>query len=265
MNGSLDLGAYLARIGLHEPPAPTAEGLFAVHRAHALTIPFENLDILLGRGIRLDLASLQAKLVAGRRGGYCFEQNALLQHALVALGFDVTPLAARVRVGGRVDGPRTHMLLSVRADGVDWLADAGFGAGGLLEPLPIAPGSGARQGAWEYRVVEDGRERVLESRTAAGWGALYGFTLEPQLPSDYVVGNHYTSTHPDSSFTRTLTAQRIGFDAQWVLRGETLTERRADLAAVETRVDGPDDLLAVLAGRFGLDFPPGTRFRPLHG
>jgi N-hydroxyarylamine O-acetyltransferase len=157
------------------------------------------------------------------------------------------------------------MLLSVRADGVDWLADAGFGAGGLLEPLPIAPGSGAKQGAWEYRVVEDGRERVLESRTATGWGALYGFTLEPQLPSDYVVGNHYTSTHPDSPFTRMVTAQKPGFETHWVLRGETLTERRADLSTVETRVEGAQALLSVLAVRFGLEFPAGTRFQPLHG
>ena len=117
MDALADLSAYLRRIGLDAAPPATVAGLATLHRAHAGAIPFENLDILLGREIRLDLPSLEAKLVAARRGGYCFEQNTLFSAALADLGFRVTPLAARVRLGGRTDGPRTHMLLSVRADG----------------------------------------------------------------------------------------------------------------------------------------------------
>src|SRR4051812_45556722 len=95
-----DLDAYLARLGVTGPLAPTPEALDRVHLAHASTIPFENLDLLLGRPIRIDVPSLQAKLVGDRRGGYCFEQNTLLAAALGAIGFRVTPLAARVRFGG---------------------------------------------------------------------------------------------------------------------------------------------------------------------
>src|SRR5438552_5613549 len=127
------LDAYLARIGYTGPREPTPAVLEAVHLAHATHIPFENLDIQLGRPILLDLASLQAKLVHGRRGGYCFEQNTLFAAALEQLGFRVTRLAARVRIGATRLSPRTHMTLKVDVDEGSWLADVGFGGAGLLE------------------------------------------------------------------------------------------------------------------------------------
>src|SRR5262249_26883142 len=129
---SFDLDAYLARIGYAGPRAPTAEGLHDVHAAHALAIPFENLDILLGRGVSLDPARLAAKLVDARRGGYCFEHNSLIAAALRELGFIVEILGARVRMGPPRPNlpPRTHCLLRVTIDGAPWLADVGFGGDG---------------------------------------------------------------------------------------------------------------------------------------
>ena len=114
---ALDLPAYLRRIGYAGGLAPTRTTLDALQLAHATSIPFENLDILLGVPIRLDLASVQAKLVAGRRGGYCFEQNALFAAVLEHVGFAVTRLAARVRLGHGIVRPRTHMTLRVDFDG----------------------------------------------------------------------------------------------------------------------------------------------------
>ena len=111
--GHLDLDAYLKRIGYAGARQPTLAVLEALHLAHATHIPFENLDVLLGRPIRLDLASLQAKLVAGGRGGYCFEQNLLIAAVLGQLGFEVKLIAARVRHRGDKDLPRTHMLVMV--------------------------------------------------------------------------------------------------------------------------------------------------------
>jgi N-hydroxyarylamine O-acetyltransferase len=262
MAARADLSAYLRRIGLDAAPPATAEGLAAVHRAHAAAIPFENLDILLGRPIRLDLPSLEAKLVTARRGGYCFEQNSLFAAVLTALGFGVTPLAARVRLGDRADGPRTHMLLSVRADGRDFLCDVGFGGGGPWEPLPLEPSGEIAQGLWRFRVVADGRERVLQNMGASGWRDLYGFTLEPQLPSDYDVANYHTSTHPDSTFTKIPVVQCTWATGALALRGKVLQTLPPGEAIIETPAPDGDALVALLRERFGLDFPDGTRFRP---
>src|SRR5688500_6459235 len=120
---SFQADAYFARIGHAGPRDATAATLDAVHRAHATAVPFENLDVFLGRPIRIDLESVQAKLVGARRGGYCFEQNTLFAAALAHLGFAVTCLAARVRLGSARLLPRTHMILKVQAEGRPWLAD----------------------------------------------------------------------------------------------------------------------------------------------
>jgi N-hydroxyarylamine O-acetyltransferase len=255
---TVDLPAYLSRIGVAEPLAADLDTLRRVHLAHATSIPFENLDIHLSRVIRLDLVSIQAKLVTGGRGGYCFEHNRLLAAALGALGFEVTTLGARVGPGDPRVLRRTHMVLAVAVGGVDWLADVGFGAGGLLEPIPLVPGEPVDQPGRTFRVVETADGFALEKRAGEGWDVEYQYTTEEMYPADYEVASHYTSTHPDSGFVRTLTAQREGIDAQWVLRGRELTEFRG--GAVTTTTVAEEDLLDTLAETFGLRFAPGTRF-----
>src|SRR5690242_6235971 len=127
---ALDLDAYLARIGYDGVRRPTVDVLRSVHRAHATAIPFENLDPLLGTVPSLALPDLEAKLVRGGRGGYCYEQNTLFAAALRALGFGVTLLAARVLLGAAPGDvrPRTHMLMEVRVPDAPgpYLADVGF-------------------------------------------------------------------------------------------------------------------------------------------
>ena len=255
---ALDLSAYRRRIGHAGSLEPTRATLDALHLAHATAIPFENLDILLRRPIRLDLASLQAKLVAGRRGGYCFEQNALFAAALEGLGFAVTRLAARVRLGAERILPRTHMTLLVNVGGAELLADVGFGAEGLLLPVPFG-GEVATQYAWSYRVADADGLHVLQVRRGGGWQDLYAFTREPQLPVDYEIANHYTSTHPASRFTVVLTAQRLAADVRRTLRNRIYTEDRGTDVATRTLADD-EEILAVLAAEFGLAFPPQTRF-----
>jgi N-hydroxyarylamine O-acetyltransferase len=253
---AFDLAAYLDRVGLAAPPEPTAAGLAALHLAHATHIPFENLDVLLGRPIRLDPDGLQRKLVRDRRGGYCFEQNALLAAALEAVGFRVTRFAARVRFGATRTLPRTHMLLCVEADGREWLADVGFGGGGPLLPLRLDDPAEQRQFHWAYRIAEEGGVRVLRSARPAGWQDLYAFTREPQETADYEVANYYVSTHPDSPFTRTLAVQFATPEVRYMLRNRELTVERAD--GVETRVVAGDELPELLSKLFGLTLPPGA-------
>jgi len=254
----LDLPAYLERIAYAGELTPTVAVLRDLHLAHATHIPFENLDILLGRPVRLDLASLQAKLVAGGRGGYCFEQNLLFQAALEAIGFGVRRLGARVILGGSRTSARAHATTLVRAEGSDWLADVGFGAGGPLLPLPLRPGEKSRQFAWSYRLVEESGTWILQSIEGGAWTDLYLFTLEPQELIDYEVANWYTSTHPRSHFVGTLTAQRTSPAARWTLRRRELKEERE--GKVRSRMITDGELLEVLDATFGIHLPEGTRF-----
>ncbi len=254
-----DLPAYLRRTGYAGEFRNGLATLQGLHLAHVSHIPFENLDILLGRPICLDLPSLQEKLVRGGRGGYCFEQNLLFAAVLEELGFRLTRLAARVRYGTDRLLPRTHMALRVEAGGSSWLADVGFGADGVLLPVPFDPGRESRQFAWSYRLMEQEGTWTLQSLREGSWTDLYAFTLEPQEEVDYVVASHYTSTHPDSRFVQTLTAQLSAPDFRRTLRNRELSTD--DGTRVTKRIlTGDAEILDVLSGTFGLRFPPGTRF-----
>ena len=262
MSAELDLSAYLGRIGLENKPAVDLAGLQALHFAHATSIPFENLDIQLGLPIRLDLASLQAKLVRRRRGGYCFEHGTLFLAILKAIGFEVIPCEARVRMGALEVGPRTHMLLLARLEGLTWLCDVGFGGEGLLHPV-LLDGEAHTQFLNTYRVSEEGSLRVLQSFHHAAWEDLYAFVPEERFPIDFVLGNHYTSTHPDSRFLKTLTAQLPGPGVRRILRNRAYAELRGD--QVEGRELAPAEVIPMLRETFGIEVPEGARFKALDG
>ncbi|HEV3339767.1 MAG TPA: arylamine N-acetyltransferase [Pirellulales bacterium] len=260
----LDIEAYCQRIGyagLREATLPVLE---EIHLAHATHIPFENLDIQLGRPIAIDLPSIQGKLVGARRGGYCFEQNTLLAAALEQLGFEVTRLAGRVRLNATRILPRTHMLLRVQAAGEEWLADVGFGTGGLLKPLRIRPDDVSQQFSWSFRLVQEGTFWRLQSLREGTWQDLYVFTLEPHYAIDFEMANHYVSTHPASRFVQTLAVQKQSPGKCYLLRNRELTVIEGQTTSVR-QIGDDESLLAVLAETFGLEFPPGTRFKCLTG
>jgi N-hydroxyarylamine O-acetyltransferase len=257
-----DIGAYLQRIGYRGEVQPSLAVLDALHLAHVGRIPFENLDIQLGRPIRIDVSSVMAKLVHDGRGGYCFEQNTLLAAALRHIGFQVTTLLARVRIHKQRPVPRSHMVLKVDLSEGSYLADVGFGTGGLLQPIPLGGGVEVRQCGWLLRVVEEPGLWVLQGEGESGWQDLYAFTLEPQLPVDFEAANWYTSTHPDSRFVQTLTAQRSTPEARYLVRNREFVVSKPGQSTTRTIRDD-DELLRVLAEVFDLHFPPGTRFRAL--
>ena len=257
---AFDQDAYLRRIGFSAAPATASAELLAdVHEAHVAAIPFENLDILLGKAISLDLDALQAKLLAARRGGYCFEQNTLFRAALESLGFQVTSLAARVRSGSNAIRPRTHMLLRVDLREGQFLADVGFGGDGLVRPMPLMPAEESSIGGVGHRLQYDGDTWVLQGNAAGTWADLYAFTLEPQYPADFEMANYFTSTHPGSRFVQTLTAQRSWPGKRAILRNRDLVLHEGQ-AARATTIRDPEHLLEVLDRHFGLSFPAGTRF-----
>jgi N-hydroxyarylamine O-acetyltransferase len=250
-----DLDAYLNRIGYTGSRDVNVETLRGVHRAHLYAVPFENLDVVLKRPIRLDPASLQQKIVADRRGGYCFESNALFMYGLQALGFTVTPLAARV-LWERTDPtlpPRTHMLLMVDLEEGLFLADVAFG--GQTPPQPLSFAVGMEQATthepYRLRRTADG-ELELEALMAGQWSVLYRFTLHPQQPVDFEHANWYVSTHPDSFFANNLIAAIPGEGCRYTLFNKEFRTRRPD-GAVEIQVLGDAKALAaVLLEKFGV-------------
>ncbi|MGA2010202.1 MAG: arylamine N-acetyltransferase [Solirubrobacteraceae bacterium] len=197
----LDFDAYLERIGLRTGGAPAWQ---AIHRAHATSVPFENLDSHRGVPVSLEQEDLERKLVAQRRGGYCFEHNLLLASALEHLGMQVEPMLARVRVGGAPPQarPLSHLVLRVTDDDRAWHADVGFGLGTLLDPVPFgpAPDTVHHQSGWSFRVIEDAAELVLQTRGPDGWSDVYGFVPRPVPRIDIEVSNWWISTNPRSPF-----------------------------------------------------------------
>jgi N-hydroxyarylamine O-acetyltransferase len=261
----LDLDAYFARIGWTGSRAPTLDVLAGLCLRHTASVPFENLEILRGRPIPLDLASLQEKLVTRRRGGYCFEQNGLFRAVLGALGFRVTPLSGRVRLGVAPEVPtaRTHMLLRVDLEDGPYLADVGFGFT-PTGPLRLEEGREQTLHLGTYRLARDGAAWTLQIRHPETFTAAYVFTEEPCAPIDYVVANHYTSTHPDSFFTQAPLVMRHDPEngVRYILRGREWSVRRG--AEVETHpVSGSREAVDLLARHFLIELPADTRLRGL--
>lgn len=258
-----DLDAYLARTGYTGPREPTLPVLHALTSAHSRSIPFENLDVLLGRRIDLEPDALVAKLVRGRRGGYCFEQNGLFLAVLTTLGFAVTPLSARVRLDRPADAvpPRTHLFLRVEVDGEPWLTDVGIGAQSLTAAIRFAVDVEQETPHEPRRVRRDGDRWFHQVRLGTGWVDVYEFTGEPMPFIDRQVGNWYTSTHPDSGFKRRFMVARAAGDGRRVTLTDTeLKVRDRDGHADVRPMTSPDDLVDALAEHFGLHFEPGTTF-----
>lgn len=208
-----DLSAYLQRIQLPARVTADAEGLGRLQRAHRLAIPFENLDVTLGRRIAIDGGAVFDKLVTGRRGGFCFEHDRLFGDALAALGFTARPLLARVWLGTDQPPPLTHVLRLVTIAGQDWIADPGFG-GSYAPVMPLTDGAavtatdGARvrlhhDATFGWMVSRDGHPGSTDGRGGgAGWQAQYSFTTAEVYPADLAMGAHWAATAPSSRFVR---------------------------------------------------------------
>jgi N-hydroxyarylamine O-acetyltransferase len=260
-----DLAAYFARIGYTGSGEPSLATLNAIVVLHTAAIPFENLDVLLGRRIALDATGLQKKLIADRRGGYCFEQNGLLLLALSTLGYQVTPIGARVRWQRPRDftPPRTHLFLQVELADGPWLADVGIGglsltsAIRLIEDLPQTTPHDTR------RITREKERWFHQVKVSGAWADLCDFTLEAMPPIDRELANWYTSAHPESHFRNRLTLARALPDGERLtLLNDELTKRHADGSSTSLRITSPEALLPMLSEHFGLSFPAGTRFGP---
>ena len=255
-----DLDAYLQRIHLPARPTLDAAGLHRIQHAHRLAIPFENLDIWLGRTIAIDSAAVFAKLVTARRGGYCFEHNRLFLDALATLGFAAEPLLARVWLGTDAVPPLTHTFARVTLDGQEWIADTGFG-GSYVPPMLLTDGAeGTAPDGARFRLQRDEAGWMLlrdgdptDGRGGgSGWQPQYSFTGDTACAGDLAMGNHWSATAPLSRFTQARVVSIIlphGFasltDRQY--------RRKAGGAVTEDTITDPRVYRMRLSLMFGID------------
>ena len=252
---------YFDRIGWNGPLQPTLPTLTALMRAHMERIPFENLDVLLGRGIRIDLDSVYAKLVEAKRGGYCYEHSTLFCAALQQAGFAPVLHAARVvMVAPRSAAPRTHMFLSTTIGAGTFVLDPGFGGHGPLVPIPLVENQEVREGPDVHRMVRRDGEWVLEARMGGAMTPLWMSTLEAESPIDFVMANHFTATWPDSAFVQRLMLRALTKDGRVSVMNRDVTIAR-DGTLLKQHIADRTALRALLAGDFGIDLPEVERLR----
>ncbi len=246
------LAAWLERVGLEEAPPPTLAGLARLHRAQLLHIPFENLDILFGRGIDLAPDNVADKLITRRRGGYCFELNGLYCRMLQAVGFDARLLLARVLWGAEGIPPRIHALCLVTVGDVYWLSDVGFGAHSMRYPLALVDGATLVTDDQRLRLQRDPEHGWrLEGIHEGAWQVHYVFDLARVYPADIALGNHYTSTGTHTHFTRIATLARLTPEGRVTLR-DRLVARYAS-GRTEKEMAYPASLPSILAADFGIE------------
>ncbi len=259
MADAIDLDSYFRRVGYSGSRAPTLETLRALHLRHALAIPFENLDPFLRRPVRLDLTSLERKLVRGGRGGYCFEHNLLFKAALDALGFRVAGLAARV-VWNLPDGvtlPRTHMLLRITIGGQDYIADVGFGGQTLTGPIRLLADVEQATPHEPFRLLAAGDGFVMQVLIGGDWKSLHRFELQEQLLPDYELANWYVSTHPESRFVKNLTVALPAADRRYALFNTEFAVHHLGRPSERRALAGAAEIRQVLREVFGLALPDG--------
>ncbi len=211
----MKLEKYLQRIHYTGPHTVTEETLRQLHRAHLLAIPYENLDIHLGRRLTLDTEHIYTKIVEQGRGGWCYEMNGLFAWALRELGFDVTLLGSSVGEPAHgAEGDHEHLILQVQL-AQPWLVDVGFG-NAFWEPLPLQSGS-YQQSFLDFRLEEAGDKWFFHNHQHGGKG--YGFTLLPRQLPEFATRCHELQTSPDSGFVKSTVCYRFTDEGIVMLRG----------------------------------------------
>lgn len=261
----LDLHTYLGRLGYCSAPSPTLDTLRELQVRHTAEFPFETLANMLGIPVEVEPAAIQDKLLRQGRGGYCFELNRLYLLLLQALGFDARGLTGRVVMGGPEDAlpARTHMLVLVTIDGVRYISDVGFG--GMVPTGPLLLYIDAEQATPHepYRLTLVDGTYTLRALVADTWRAMYVFDLQKVADIDYVVGNWYVCTHPDSPFRGQMIAARTGPGLRKTLNNGSFAIHRLGQASERVQLQSVDEVLKVLREEFGIRVPEHPELRQI--
>ena len=271
-NEFIHLDSYLARIGYDGPDSapPTLETLRRLQLCHACSIPFENLDVVLGKTIDLSIDRVFEKLVTSSRGGYCFEQNGFMLKVLESLGYEVIGLSGRVIFSAASPelAARTHLFSKVTLDGIPWLVDVGVGGFTPTEPL--------RMDTDEAQETLHDTRRIIrsESPTADGfdhwyhqvligdeWKSVYEFTGEQMTQIDREVGNWWTSASPNSTFTDKIMVALASPDgSRHSLSTSDYYHRKHGVTIEHQQITTTQLMLRILSDRYGIVLPDDTVF-----
>ena len=256
MGAEFDQRAWLRRIGYDGSLEPTLSTLHQLILAHSHAIAYESLDIMLGRTPRLDLASLQRKMIIGGRGGYCLEQNMLFREGLRSLGYHITSLQGRVVRGMAIDAPRPaiHMLLQINLPEGPYLADVGFGNLAPTAALLLRTGVEQETSHETMRFIDVGGELTLQSRLRNAWEHIYRVIPYPRYDDEYEITNWYTGTHPDAPYQSNIIAARPGPNrTRLTMFNARVTLRHASGDVERRLLTDEAEFRSVLKTEFGLN------------
>lgn len=259
--GTIDLEAYNKRIGFDGEPVPNLATLSELVFRHVCSIPFENVDVLLGKPINLDIASLQKKMILSKRGGYCYEQNGLFAEVLLAMGFDATVISARPRViyARHETPPLSHASIRVMLDGESWLVDVGIGGMSMTAPIRIVEDEEQETPHDLRRIVREDGRFFVQVQLEGAWKDVAEFTGQEMPLIDRQVANFFTSQFPDSHFRKNAycalalpNGDRLG-----LLGGKFTHRTKTGVARTYSVADAPN-LARVLTEEFGIEIPEGA-------
>lgn len=253
---TIHLESYLRKIGYSGPKSADIDVLKTLQYLHPKSFPFENLNPFLGIPVKLDLESLQEKMIKEKRGGYCFEQNLLFKAVLEELGFSVRGLAARIlwnQPTGQVTS-RGHMLLLVELDHQKYIADVGFGGLTLTAPLQLQTDQEQQTPHEQFRLQEKGKqEYIMQAKVKKEWKSIYSFDLQEQFLPDYEITNWYLSNHPESHFVTGLIAARAENDRRLALQNNRFSVHHLNGVSETHYAETVAELRSILQNRFFID------------
>lgn len=252
---SLDLNKYFERIGFTEESKVDFEVLKKLNFLHAITIPFENINPLLKLPVKIDLNSIEEKLVLKNRGGYCYEQNTLFFNVLTEIGFEVRPLAGRVVWNDSINSitSLTHMFLLVTFNQIEYIVDVGFGTQTLTSPLKFVLDEVQETPHESYKIIKFEDDFVLQTNINNNWRSMYRFNKNQQHFIDFEVGNWYTSTHPDFIFTNILFLSKATKNGRYSLINNLFKRYDLDGTSKTLKIETIEELKNIITSIFNIE------------
>lgn len=245
---------YLKRICFEGEPKPNYATLFELQYRHFLSVPYENIDILKNIPLSLDTGDLYEKIVVRKRGGYCFELNALFNWLLCEIGFKTTTYFARFLLDETTVPMRRHRIMRVEADGVFYLTDVGVGCVTPERPLKLAENEETEVRGVIYKLKKDPfLGWVLHFKKKSEWRRLYSFTEEKQLEVDFIQPNFYCQYHADSIFNKQNIVAIRTETGKYTLDGNVFKTAGKSGNIIKSKECTEDEIPGILKKYFGIE------------